>query len=115
METIVGQTPPLGVPANCILIRRDGFEIPIEDSVATIHDRGGQATGAVIVFRDVSVARAMAMQIAHSAEHDFLTGLPNRMLLNDRITQAIALAQRHTKEVAVLFLDLDGFKYINDS
>jgi diguanylate cyclase (GGDEF)-like protein/PAS domain S-box-containing protein len=107
--------PIVQLPSNCILIRRDGVEIPIEDSVARIHNREGQATGMVVVFRDVSAARAMALQIAHSAEHDFLTGLPNRMLLNDRITQAIALAQRHTKEVAVLFLDLDGFKYINDS
>jgi len=62
-----------------------------------------------------SAALAMARQMAHSAEHDFLTGLPNRMLLNDRVGQAIALAARHTKKVAVLFLDLDGFKHINDS
>jgi diguanylate cyclase (GGDEF)-like protein len=62
-----------------------------------------------------SAALAMARQMAHSAEHDFLTGLPNRMLLNDRIGRAIALAARHTKKVAVLFLDLDGFKHINDS
>jgi Diguanylate cyclase, GGDEF domain/Cache domain len=61
------------------------------------------------------VARAMALEMTHSAEHDFLTGLANRMLLNDRVTQAIALAQRHNKKVAVLFLDLDGFKHINDS
>jgi diguanylate cyclase (GGDEF)-like protein len=54
-------------------------------------------------------------QIIHSAQHDFLTGLPNRMLLNDRIKQAIALAPRHKKKVALLFLDLDGFKRINDS
>ena len=103
------------LPSNCILIRRDGFEIPIEDSVAPIHDREGQATGAVIVFRDVSVARAMALQMTHSAQHDFLTGLPNRMLLNDRVSHAIALAPRHLKKVALLFLDLDGFKHINDS
>jgi diguanylate cyclase (GGDEF)-like protein/PAS domain S-box-containing protein len=101
--------------ANSILVRRDGSEIPIEESVAPIHDREGQAAGAVIVFRDVSAARAMAVQITHSAEHDFLTGLPNRMLLNDRVRQAIALAPRHKKHVAVLFLDLDGFKHINDS
>src|ERR1700691_859803 len=62
-----------------------------------------------------SAALAMARQMAHSAEHDFLTGLPNRMLLNDRVGQAIALAARHMKKVAVLFLDLDGFKHINDS
>src|SRR5450755_3678981 len=54
-------------------------------------------------------------QIIHSSEHDFLTGLPNRMLLNDRVNQAIALASRHARKAAVLFLDLDGFKHINDS
>jgi diguanylate cyclase (GGDEF)-like protein len=57
----------------------------------------------------------MSLQMTHSAEHDFLTGLPNRMLLNDRVTQAIVMARRHAKQVAVLFLDLDGFKNINDS
>jgi diguanylate cyclase (GGDEF)-like protein len=57
----------------------------------------------------------MALQMAHSAEHDFLTGLPNRMLLSDRVGQAIALAPRHKNKVAVLFLDIDGFKHVNDS
>jgi diguanylate cyclase (GGDEF)-like protein/PAS domain S-box-containing protein len=115
MALAVSRDLTMNLPANCILVRRDGFRTPIEDSVAPIHDREGQATGAVIVFRDVSVARAMAEQLAHSAEHDFLTGLPNRMLLNDRVTQAITLAPRHMKKVAVLFMDLDGFKHINDS
>ena len=115
MDRAVRGDQTVHLPANSILVRRDGFEIPIEDSVAPIHDGEGQTAGAVIVFRDVSVARAMALQMTHSAEHDFLTGLPNRMLLNDRISQAIALAPRHMKHVAVLFLDLDGFKHINDS
>ncbi len=103
------------LPANCILVRRDGFETPIEDSVAPIHDREGKATGAVIVFRDVSQTRAMAAEMAHSAQHDFLTGLPNRMLLNDRVNRAIGMVPRHAKKVGVLFMDLDGFKHINDS
>jgi diguanylate cyclase (GGDEF)-like protein/PAS domain S-box-containing protein len=115
MEMAVGQDRIVHLPSNCILIRRDGFEIPIEDCVSPIHDRQGQATGAVIVFRDVSAARAMSLQMAHSAQHDFLTGLPNRMLVDDRINQAIAFARRHGNKLAVLFLDLDGFKHINDS
>jgi diguanylate cyclase (GGDEF)-like protein/PAS domain S-box-containing protein len=115
METAAGQDRIVHLPSNCILVRRDGFETPIENSVAPIHDREGHTTGAVIIFRDVSAARAMALQMTHSAQHDFLTGLPNRMLLNDRVNQAIALAPRHHKKVAVLFLDLDGFKHINDS
>jgi diguanylate cyclase (GGDEF)-like protein/PAS domain S-box-containing protein len=115
MDMAVRQDRTVHLPSNCILIRRDGFEIPIEDSVAPIHDREGQITGAVIVFRDTSAARAMALQMTHSAQHDFLTGLPNRMLLNDRVSQAIILALRHMTKVALLFLDLDGFKHINDS
>ncbi|MGA2987437.1 MAG: EAL domain-containing protein [Terriglobia bacterium] len=115
MEMAVGQNRTVHLPSNCILVRRDGLEMPIEDSVAPIHDREGEVTGAVIVFRDVSAAQAMALQMAHSAQHDFLTGLPNRMLLNDRIGHAIALAERRMKKLALLFLDLDGFKHINDS
>ena len=115
MEYAVGQDRTVHLPTNCILIPHTGYEIPIEDSVAPIHGREGQATGAVIVFRDVSKARAMTLQMTHSAQHDFLTGLPNRMLLNDRVGQAIVSASRNMKKVAVLFLDLDGFKHINDS
>src|SRR6185295_16861695 len=70
---------------------------------------------AVIVFRDVSAAREMALQMTYSAQHDFLTGLPNRMLLNDRVSRVIALEPRHMHKIALLFLDLDGFKQINDT
>jgi diguanylate cyclase len=61
------------------------------------------------------VARALSLQISHLAQHDSLTDLPNRRLLNDRLTQAIAWARRHRSQIAVLFLDLDRFKHINDS
>jgi diguanylate cyclase (GGDEF)-like protein/PAS domain S-box-containing protein len=115
MELAIRQNRIIHLPSDCILIQRDGSEIPIEDSVAPIHNREGQATGGVIVFRDVSSTQTMAVQMAHSAHHDFLTGLPNRKLLNDRVSQAILLAARSMKKVAVLFLDLDGFKHINDS
>jgi diguanylate cyclase (GGDEF)-like protein/PAS domain S-box-containing protein len=103
------------LPTNCILIRRDGHESFIEDSAAPIHDRIGGILGSVIVFRDVSTARALAEETMHASQHDFLTGLPNRLLLNDRLGQAIALAKRRGNDVAVLFMDLDGFKHINDS
>jgi len=105
----------VGLSANCILVRRDGYESAIEDSAAPIHDRDGQVTGAVIVFHDVSMARASVLEMAHLAQHDALTDLPNRMMLNDRLTQAISLARRNHHLLAVLFLDLDGFKNINDS
>jgi len=98
-----------------VLARRDGSVVPIESSIAPIKNREGQAIGTVIIFRDVSAARIAALTIAHAAQHDVLTGLPNRLLLNDRIDQAIISAQQSKMQVAVLFLDLDGFKYINDS
>ena len=103
------------LPPNCVLIRRDGVEVPIEDSAAPIHDHRGYVTGAVTVFRDVSTTRALALRMAHQAQHDVLTDLPNRLLLNDRLTQAMALARRQKTKLAVLFLDLDRFKHINDS
>jgi len=115
MEMAVEQNRTVGLTMNCVLIRRDGFESAIEDSAAPIHDRGGRVIGAVIVFHDVSAARAMASQMTHSAQHDVMTNLPNRMLLNDRITQSISLARRQSRPIAVIFLDLDRFKYINDS
>ena len=103
------------LPANTVLLRRDGSEAAIEDSAAPIHDWDGQMTGAVIVFHDVSLAQAMTAKMAYLAQHDFLTNLPNRLLLNDRIAQAIILAGRKGTQLAVLFLDLDNFKHINDS
>src|ERR1700680_3249200 len=115
MDMAVEQNKTVGLTANCILIRRDGHESAIEDSAAPIRDRDGHGTGAGIVFHDVRAARSMSLQMAHSAQHDFLTDLPNRMLLNDRITQAISFAERQGKQLAVLFVDLDHFKNINDS
>jgi diguanylate cyclase (GGDEF)-like protein/PAS domain S-box-containing protein len=111
----VGNRAAVQLVSNRILVRRDGFEIHIEGSIAPIHDREGIPTGAVTVFRDVGATREMTLQMVHAAEHDFLTGLPNRLLLNDRVSQAIALTARRRNKGAVLFLDLDGFKHINDS
>ena len=115
MKKATSQDRTGALPLNCVLISRDGREVHIEDSVAPIHDHDGQVTGAVIVFRDVSATRALEKKLTDSAQHDFLTGLPNRTLLNDRIGQAIALAHRQRGHAAVLFLDLDGFKHVNDS
>ena len=115
MEMAVEQNRTVGLTVNCILIRRDGAEFPIEDSAAPIHDRVGRIAGAVIVFHDVSVARALSGQMTYAAQHDLLTGLPNRLLLNDRISQSIALARRQNRTIALMFLDLDNFKYVNDS
>ena len=109
------QDRTVGLSANCIMVRRDGHESAIEDTAAPIHDQRGQVTGAVIVFHDVGAARAMSLRMSYLAQHDALTGLPNRMLFNDRLTQALAQARRHRTSLAVLYLDVDRFKHINDT
>ena len=103
------------LPDDYMLTRGDGSMIAVEGCVAPIFARDQGEAGKVIVFRDVSAAREIASQTKYAAYHDALTGLPNRLLLSDRIEQAIALAPRHRRSVAVLFVDLDGFKRINDS
>ena len=100
---------------NCTLVRRDGEEFGIESRVAIIHDQDGNAVGAVVAFRDVSAARVASLEMSRVAQHDVLTNLPNRALFNDRLSQAISLAERQSKQLAVLFVDLDQFKRINDS
>lgn len=65
--------------------------------------------------RMTEVAELASEKMSHMAQHDFLTGLPNRALLTDRLTQAMVHAQRHSKKVALIYLDLDHFKHINDS
>ncbi len=115
MALAIRENKTVGLTPNCVLVRRDGAKAAIEDSAAPIHDRRGLVIGAVMVFRDVSMARAMAVRMSFLAQHDSLTELPNRVLLMDRLARAVALAQRHRQQLAVLFLDLDRFKNVNDS
>jgi diguanylate cyclase (GGDEF)-like protein len=100
---------------NCVLVQRNHGEVAIEDSAAPIHNRRHRPTGAVMVFHDVSMARALSLRMAHLAQHDSLTDLPNRVLLEDRLGQALAMADRNALRLAVLFVDVDHFKAVNDT
>jgi diguanylate cyclase (GGDEF)-like protein/PAS domain S-box-containing protein len=115
VEYVLQSNRPLGLASEAVLVGRTGKRFPIEDSAAPIHDWDGRLVGAVMVFRDISDAVALATKMRHQAHHDFLTNLPNRVLLNDRISQAIAMARRSNNYPVLLFLDLDKFKHINDS
>ena len=115
LRLAIRENRAVSLTPNCVLVRRDGSETHIEDSAAPIHDRRGAVSGAVIVFRDVTAARELSLKMSHLAQHDGLTDLPNRMLWNDRLGQAIAMARRHRTKLAVLYVDIDRFKHVNDS
>jgi len=90
-------------------------EQALQASVNPLRDAAGRLEGAVIVLSDVTDAVASAGRLRHAATHDGLTGLPNRILLQERLALALARAQRQGSLVGILFLDLDRFKRINDS
>jgi diguanylate cyclase (GGDEF)-like protein/PAS domain S-box-containing protein len=104
----------VGLANHTLLIARDGREFSIEDSAAPIRDDEGKIRGCVIVFRDVTEKRKLERQIAWQANHDVLTGLPNRHLYQDRVSRTIARAQRSSRPFALLYLDIDHFKNVND-
>ncbi len=98
-----------------VLIARTGVETAVDLTAAPIRDRDGRVIGTVLVFRDISQERAMAERVSHQATHDALTNLPNRLLLMDRLEQALLRCPWHERFVAVIFLDLDHFKLVNDT
>ena len=84
-------------------------------SISTMKDERGEFSHHIAVVSDISERKAAEEHMVYIAQHDFLTDLPNRMMLHDRLTQAIAHAEREQRKVAVMFLDLDRFKAINDT
>ncbi|WP_319779875.1 EAL domain-containing protein [Maridesulfovibrio sp.] len=95
--------------------RKSGEVFPEWISIKTIPDSEGNIINYIAVFRDISDAKAKQKKIRHQAYHDALTGLPNRTLLMDRIRKAIKSFKKNGKWIALLFIDLDNFKNINDS
>jgi diguanylate cyclase (GGDEF)-like protein/PAS domain S-box-containing protein len=93
----------------------DGRETWVVTSKVPLRNRHGQIIGTMGISRDITENKQAEARIRYMALHDALTGLPNRTLLQDRLSQAIALAARNQKRVAVMMLDLDRFKFVNDS
>ncbi|MDD2744072.1 MAG: EAL domain-containing protein [Rhodocyclaceae bacterium] len=95
--------------------RKDGGVYPKWMTVSLIRDDEGEIRYHIAHFTDISLERAAEEKLHHIAHHDSLTGLPNRLSLNGRIDQALSLARRDGGRVALLFIDLDRFKVVNDT
>ncbi len=107
------QRQPMSSLQNLGAVRKDGEQVPVDISLSSFEsDQGAQVTAFV---RDVTSWRKLEAELRHLATHDVLTGLPNRALLRDRLQQELAQAARHQEMVAVMVLDLDHFKFVNDS
>ncbi|WP_019583490.1 EAL domain-containing protein [Thioalkalivibrio sp. ALE16] len=100
---------------DTILVSRDGHEYAIEEVSAPIRDRTGAVIGAALVFRDVSRAREMARDLSWAATHDCLTSLANRLEFERRLRQLVTSAHHDGREHALLYMDLDQFKLVNDT
>lgn len=115
VEVVLAHGTVCGIANHTVLVSKSGEEFAIEDSAAPIINVDHTTIGVVLVFHDVSSAKHMAEKMSYLAEHDFLTDLPNRLLLTDRITQALSLARRKRSRIAILYVDIDHFKKINDT
>jgi len=98
-----------------LLIRRDGNELYIESTASPIRDGKGNVTGGVLVFHDVSESRELNRRLSYHASHDILTGLVNRREFENRLERALKSAKARETSYALLYLDLDQFKIVNDS
>jgi len=96
-------------------VRPDGSEVHVSLSVSPIVDAAGRVIGAAEIGRDITARKHVDRRVAYLAYHDDLTGLPNRLMFAEHLDLALARAQRHGREVAVLYVDLDGFKNVNDT
>lgn len=95
--------------------RKNGETYPERLKITVIRDENGEVEQYVGLMSDISHEKEFQSQLEKMAHHDALTGLPNRFLLSDRINQAIAVSRRKSTMLAIIFIDLDGFKSINDT
>jgi diguanylate cyclase (GGDEF)-like protein/PAS domain S-box-containing protein len=114
LRAAIGHNTIVDLAGKTLLRHRHGFDTPVEDSSAPIHDNAGNVIGGVLVFHDVSETRALALKMIHLTQHDTLTGLPNRSQLQHQITQTLATAARRRQHAALLFVDIDNFKQVNE-
>ncbi|APG27529.1 hypothetical protein A7E78_06550 [Syntrophotalea acetylenivorans] len=107
------QPVAMGKTLELQAVRNNGDTFPVELSLS--QGQAGSEPFVLAVIRDISERKLIEQQLIHQANYDSLTGLPNRTLILDRLKQAVAFEQRHERHLAVMLLDLDNFKAINDS
>jgi diguanylate cyclase (GGDEF)-like protein/PAS domain S-box-containing protein len=115
VRAVVAGAAPQDPHEELVLVRADGREIAVDRSAAPIRDREGQVVGAVLVFHDMTRERHYAARLSYQATHDELTGLINRREFERRLTHALLGANELGRHHAVMYLDLDQFKVVNDT
>jgi len=115
IEMVLREERTVELPTNMLLLRNDGVKIPVVHSTAPIRDRAGKLIGVVLVLHDVSRERQYAAKLSYQASHDSLTGLINRSEFERRVNVALQSAAQIGRHHAVMYLDLDQFKVVNDT
>ncbi|MGO4808958.1 diguanylate cyclase [Cupriavidus sp. 2MCAB6] len=106
---------PVYLQDGAVLQSLTGDRHDVQDSAAPVRTASGEVIGAVLVFQDITSARALQRELAHSASHDALTGLPNRIWFEKRLREACEAARMQQRHHALCFIDLDRFKIVNDT
>jgi diguanylate cyclase (GGDEF)-like protein/PAS domain S-box-containing protein len=115
IEQILAGEQRTGPATGSLLRKRDGSTTPVHERAAPIRDFHGEVIGIALVMRDITQERALAAQLLHQATHDALTGLANRREFEQQLSRAIADQKSTGREYALLYLDLDQFKVVNDT
>jgi diguanylate cyclase (GGDEF)-like protein/PAS domain S-box-containing protein len=115
IEMVLREERNVEMAATMLLLRNDGSEIPIVQSAAPIRARSGKIIGVVLVLHDVSRERQYAAKLSYQASHDSLTGLINRTEFEQRLSMALKSSAQAGRHHAVMYLDLDQFKVVNDT
>jgi len=105
----------VGLSSHAVMVTRDGRSVAVEDTAAPIRMADGEMLGAVVVFRDVTHQRALSNQLSWHASHDVLTGLRNRREFEKEVARALHSAKQENHMHALLYVDLDRFKLVNDT